>query len=344
MGEKIDLIRLFGLKKLSRTKRRHQKAQGLLRGYVATCVIQALLEEGFLDLLNQEGSLNPKDYAQSKGLEAEVLEAMCEYLYGINFLSKTGGRYSLNDKAKWLLAEPRGSFDLLSAYSPIFENILELLTGEKKYGRQVKRSELMAAKGVGALGRPMFFPIMQDMIKNQGFKTVLDLVVGDLSLLLLLAEDKEIHGYGIGDSAEVVEYARSRLKEQGLEERFSVFEADIFDLKPLLDDLQDVDLIIAFDLLHEHLAKGKDKIIGLLSELKRLFPGASFLIGESPRREIAQIKKSPGIFLEHHLFHRLSEQTVLSVDEWLDIFALAGLTLAKKRSFGIIGHIYFLLR
>jgi hypothetical protein len=344
MGEKIDLIRLFGLRRLMRSKRRHRKAQGFLSGYVATCVIQALLEEGFLDLLNEQGSLDPKDYAQSKGLEPEVLEAMCEYLYGINFLRKTDGRYSLNDKVKWVLAEPRGSFKLLSAYSPIFKNISELLTGEKKYGREVKRSELMAAKGTGDLGRSMFFPIIQDMVKNEGFKTVLDLVVGDLSLLLLLAEDKELRGYGIGGSAEVVEYARNRLKDQGQEERFSVFQADIFDLEPLLGELRDVDLILAFDLLHEHLAKGQEKIIALLSELKRLFPGASFLIVESPTREISQIKKSPGISLEHHLFHRLSEQTVLSVDEWLDIFARAGLTLAKKRSFGIIAHTYFLLK
>lgn len=343
MGEIADLIRLFGLRKLVRLKRHHQKAQKFLRGYVATSVIQALLEEGFLDCLKQEGSLKPRDYAESKGVDAEILEAMCEYLYGIDIFRKTGGRYFLNGKAKWALAEPRGSFNLLSAYRPIFENIFDLLTGKKKYGREVKRSELLAAKGSGELGRLIPFPIMREIIRNHGFKTVLDLDAGDLEFLLFLAEDEEMRGYGIGDSAEVVEYARGRLKEPGLEGRISVFQADIFDLKPLRDKFKDVDLIVAYDLLHEHLARGEEKIIGLLSGLKGLFPGASFLIAESPKRATSDLKKSPTIFLEHNLFHKLSEQTVLSLDEWLGIFARAGLSLAEKRIFDIIGHTYFLL-
>ena len=244
----------------------------------------------------------------------------------------------------WALAEARGSFNLLSAYRPIFENLSNLLTGKKKYGREVRRSELLAAKGSGELGRLIPFPIMREIIRNHRFKTVLDLNSGDLEFLFLLAEDKEMRGYGIGDCPEVVEYARGRLKERGLEGRISVFQADIFDLKPLRDNFQDVELIVAYDLLHEHLAKGEDKIIGLLSELKGLFPGASFLIAESPKRPTVDLRKSPTIFLEHHLFHKLSEQTVLSLDEWLAIFVQAGLTLVEKRIFDIIGHSYFLLK
>jgi len=89
MGQIGYLMRLFGLPKLIRMKRRHDRWLPTVRGYAMTRTIQAALDLGLLDALANGGAVTPEEYAREHDMNAHVLEAICEYLnWGESFNKK----------------------------------------------------------------------------------------------------------------------------------------------------------------------------------------------------------------------------------------------------------------
>ena len=117
----------------------------------------------------------------------------------------------------------------------------------------------------------------------------------------------------------------------------------MFELDNIAEQWPDVDCLTACDTFHEHLMEGTGKIESLLVRLGELFPKASILVAEFCRQSHAELKSRPTGFLEHHLFHALTRQKILSANEWHEVFKKSGWTVVEKRVFDIVGHGYFLL-
>jgi len=343
--QSLEIIRLLGLGGALRIKGRFDKALPYVRGYAVCSCLWALLETGVLDRLLASESVGVEGLGREGGLEPHVLESVLDYLDGLGLVRVEAGRARAMPKLKALMAEPRGFFELTYAYEQILSNLPAMLRGEAKYPADVQRLGKYVGRGSGQLCRTLPYPVLADMLRRHGARLVLDLGCGDLAFLFFLCETMpDIRAIGIDVDRATVEYAREVLATSPHAGRIEVREADMFRLEALAGERPDVDAVIAVDTYHEYLGDGGEKVVGLLKKLRGAFPRAMFYVGEFCKQPHEKLRRRPTAFLEHHLYHDLTNQTIADAETWRSIFDRAELAIVEEKVFDMVGHGYFVLR
>lgn len=338
------LSRLFGTRHLLGVKRRHQEGNRYVRGYIATSCMWALLECGLLDALGENGGVELETFARDRDLDLEVLEPVVEYLDGISILRRENGRYLLDDAGRRLMREPRGFFDLLRGYKPVFEALDGLLAGRTRYGADVTRDAPYVAKGSGALGRNFPFPMMRDLMQAHGKFKIVDIGCGDLELLFACCEDPRFECWGFDKDPEVIAYARGRLADHAHRDRIHITAADMFDLREHADAWRQVDAFCAIDVFHEYLWDGPDRVQQLLCDLRTQFPQQWLFVAEFCHPAHEWLRRHPTPLLDHGVCHALTKQRVQDEYQWAAMFRTAGYDIVEPRVFPFLGLGYFALR
>ena len=343
MSQAMEIVRLLGLARAARMKQRFDQALPYVRGYATCGCLWALIEAGLLDRLLEADSVAVEDLTE--GVDRQVLDSILTYLDGIGMIRVTGGRVRALPKLKRLMAEPRGLFELTYAYAPIFSRLRDLLRGEARYPDDVQRLGKYVGRGSGQLCRVLPYPVLADMIHRRGSRLVLDLGCGDLAFLTYLCEAiPDIRAIGIDNDGPTVAYAREVLAASPYAERIEVREADMFRLSDLARERPDVDAITAVDTYHEYLSHGEGVVEGLLWKLRGTFAAAHLFVGEFCKQPHEKLRRRPTAFLEHHLFHDLTNQQIADAPTWRALFARAGLEILEEKVFDMVGHGYFVLR
>jgi len=337
------LIRHFGFFNLARLKRQHDESIRFIRGRVATGAIWALMAVGFLDEVKKKRQILLKDYAREHNLDLEVLEALVEYLDCLRVLRLENGLCRLEKMGEHFVEGARGDFDLARGYEPVLACLEELLSRRKTYGRDLQRLGDYIAAGSGELGVQLPFPMMRLLIQKHGFRKILDLGCGDLEFLFLLCQDSSVRCWGVDNSAEAVRYALKRLSRSPFSDRIRVAEMDMFDLEHLRQFAPSAEAITAVDVFHEYLKDGPDLVVNYLKSLREVFQGTHLVVAEFCRQPREKLRKHPTGFLEHHLYHRLTQQVILSAEQWRSLFSNAGFSIIDEKIFDIVGHGYFVL-
>ncbi|MEW6355666.1 MAG: class I SAM-dependent methyltransferase [Planctomycetota bacterium] len=341
----LGLIKLFGFRRLWQMYRRHEEALPYVRGYCTSAVLWALLKTGVLDEMKKNGPVDLEAFADTHHLNPYVLETICEYLDGIRVLKTANGAYELDARGRRFMEEPRGLFDLLAGYEEVLFHLLPMLRNEKIFGKDVFRRGDMVAKGSGELGRQLPFPVLQDMIRGRGYRSVMDLGCGDAEFLIILCEkDPNIQCHGFDYDEKAVHVAKEEIQKANMNSRVSVFVGDMFDLQKGRNEWPAVDAFTAVDVFHEYLFEGPEKIAALLKQMKETFPETHLLVAEFCKQPHEKLRKRPTAFLEHHLLHNLTNQKILSASEWEGLFEGAGYVIDEKRIFDMVGHGYYALR
>ena len=344
MNQALEIIRLLGLSKAIRVKKRFDQALPHVRGYAVCSCLWALLETGALDKLLESDGLAIESLTVG-GLDRHVLESILSYLDGLSLVRVEGGRVHVLPKLRRLMEEPRGFFELTYAYAPVFGRLHDLLSGQAKYPRDVQRLGKYIGRGSGQLCRTLPYPILADMMKRHGSRLVLDLGCGDLAFLFFACEAMPaLRAIGVDIDPPTVAYAKEVLAASSCRERIDVRAADMFDLAAMARERPDVDAITAVDTYHEYLIEGEQKTVGLLSQLRRQFPRALLYVGEFCKQPHDKLRSRPTAFLEHHLYHDLTNQMIVDAAAWRRMFAAAGLTVLEEKVFDMVGHGYFVLR
>ena len=345
MGQVRDLIKLFGIRKLLGMNSAEKAARGYFRGYSAFVCFTVLLNAGFIDRMRENKWVNVEKYARDNGFDPHVLDSILEYLDGISLVRLDEGFCRLTAKGKKLSGMPRGGFSLLWGYTPVFNRLEEMLHQKIKYGVDVFRLGEYVAKGSGELSRHLPFPVMSTLIVGRGLKRILDLGSGDLEFLFALcADDPEMRCHGIDISPEAVEYARTRLAASPFADRITTDVGDMFNIREIAPEHPEVDTVTAIDTFHEYLRRGHDVVVDLMRSICEAYPNAYLVIGEFCKQTRESLRRRPTGFLEHHLFHDLTDQEILFADQWEELFKQAELVLEEKKVFSLVGHGYFVLR
>ena len=345
MSQVLEVIRLLGLTKSIRTKRGMDKALRHVRGYAVCSCLWSLLETGVLDRLLEAEDAAFDALADEAGLDRHVLESILMYLDGVGLVRFDDGRVRALPKLRRLMAEPRGFFELTYAYEPIFHRLTDLLRGRARYPDDVGRLGKYVGRGSGQLCRALPYPILTDMLRRHGARKVLDLGCGDLAFLFYACEAlPEVRCVGVDIDPPTVAYAREVLAESPLAERIEVVQADMFDLGAVAEAHPDIDAVTAVDTYHEYLAEGEAKVAGLLRQLRTQFPAALLYVGEFCKQPHEKLRRRPTAFLEHHLYHDLTNQTISDAAGWRRMATQAGLAILEEKVFDIVGHGYFVLK
>lgn len=347
-----NVIRLVGLPRAVRMKKRHEQGLVPLRGHVATRCFWTLLRCGLWDEVQaNNNSVDVAAFARRRGLDAEVLHAVCKYLDGIGWVRMEGTTLRPGRIVQTLLEEPRGLFELGYAYEPVMNALDGLVAGKARFGKDVQRRTDWVGIGSGHLCQQLPYPVLGDLVARYGGKRVIDLGCGDGAFAIwMLRKIPDLQVTGLDLDGPTAELARRRIAEEGLAGRGKVICGDMFNLvkgdgaRQGVPDLSLVDTVTVCDTFHEYLWEGERPVVEFLRNLKARRPGITIVMGDFCVQDEEWLRRHPIASLEHHLWHDLTRQRLISEGQWRNVFDAAGMTVVDSRVFDLIGHGYFVLR
>jgi SAM-dependent methyltransferase len=329
LSDLVRLIATVGLSGLLTIRKVHRDMIFYARGFMTSYVMIMFLKNGILaDIENQKG-IDPQIYSKNKGFDSDVFQAICDYLYSLRILDRDGRKLILGKKGKRLSHLSVGLFDLLYAYSPIFNNLEALLKKQEVYGIRILRHADYVAKGSTAITRYLPFPAAKRLLHKHGYQSLLDLGCGDGAFLFYVCTDGRT-GLGIDLAEQAIASARRRALETGQSERLKFEIADIFHLEEIGSKvLHPVQVVSLMFVLHEFLYAGDDSDL-LVCELNECTP--------------EYLRQRSTAICEHHLYHRLSHQGFATTDQWLRIFSESDYEVKDTVFYEFAEQAYFLLR
>ncbi len=325
MISRLKMIKILGLGPALRANRLRRFSQDLLPGFYTTRAVIALFNVGLIDELTQKGPVDLDSFAARNNLDLHVLRSLCDYLCSVCVMKRTGTAYALDQRYRPVIDTVTGPFYSVYAYQDIFRNLEALLKKEKTYGAEVTREPEFVARGSGAVGQYLAFPLMAHVLRRNGFKRVLDLCCGDATFLIdLCRRDHDVKGYGVDIAPEAIAFAQKRVEKRGLQDRISLVAGDVFHLDAVTGHVKDIEATTCVYALHEFLTDSQDRILDLLQRYRATFPGVPLVVCEVIHHTPEELRDKPGGVAEIQLWHDLSNQRLMSREEWHALFSRAG--------------------
>lgn len=347
----LRVIRLVGLPRAARMKKHHEMGLGPIRGHVATRCFWSLLQCGLWDVVKDAGSVDIVQFAQDRRIKVDVLHAVCKYLDGIGWVRLEGSTLRPTSMTQVLLEEPRGLYELGYAYEPVMNALDELLAGRAEFGKDVQRRTDWVGIGSGRLCQQLPYPVLGDLVARHGANRVLDLGCGDGAFLVwMLKRIPGLQAVGLDLDGPTAELAQRTITAAGVGDRARIACGDMFelvrdgDLLRRVPELAKIDTITVCDTFHEYLWQGEQPVVEFLRGVKKRYPGLTVVMGDFCVQDEQWLRKHPIASLEHHLWHDLTRQRLISEQQWHNVFDQAGLHAVESNVFDIIGHGYFVLR
>ena len=345
----FSVSRILGFKKIILMNRTHNLSLKYIRAYFITECFKSLFEIGFFDTLKTKKQINIKEFSSAHGIDYSYLRVICDYLYAVKIMNKSkDGLCSLSNNADFIINYAQGPFYFVNAYSPVVENMSALLNKTKAYGKDIFRNEFFVSKASAETEQWVPYPVVTDLVKRFKVKSILDLGCGSGEFLIKLGLDNPlIICHGIDISSVSIKAGNSKLKSfpESVRKRINLSVLNIFQIKDFDKTRADsLDVVISMFVLHEFLAGGDEKIMALLDDLRKTFKNSYFIICELCRNSPDELRKKQNLISEHHLFHALSNQRLLSRNEWWAIFTNAGFKIVEEINFNPASQSCFLLK
>jgi ubiquinone/menaquinone biosynthesis C-methylase UbiE len=316
----------------------------IISGYYTTRTMQALFNVGFFDAMRQEGSVDVQSFADSRDLDVGVLQSLCDSLYALRILKRDGSGYCLDSKGEILVQVARGWFEGVYGYESVFHSLEALLTRDRMYGRDVHRRPDCVARGSGEMENWLYFPLAIDIIARNRYKNVLDLGCGEATFLRSLCASTDVTCYGIDMAPEAIAEGMEKVRQAGLADRIQLAVADITKLEKAPDHWPGIDIATCFFVLHEILFAGPEHIVAFLSSFRTLFPGIPLIVFEVTRATPQEMRSRPGMAIHYTLQHDLTHQKLIALEDWRELFRMAGFGSIEERYLGFARSVIFTLR
>src|ERR1035441_1576560 len=108
----------------------------MIRGYLETTTMHALMNVGLIDEMQKQPSVDIDEFAAHANLEPAVLQPLCEAFYCLGMFERSGARYSLSEKGRNIVEVMRGWLEVCYGYSEVFHSLEPLLRKEKVYSKR----------------------------------------------------------------------------------------------------------------------------------------------------------------------------------------------------------------
>lgn len=340
----FEVVRVIGLRKLFSFFPITNAMKHYNRYYMLSNCMTSLLNLGFFDQLDKTKWVDIRECAIKNNFDTDVLYTICGYLFSHDILEKKGEMVRITKKGEFLASKCRGPFNFISAYQPIFENLEDIICRRKTYGKDIKRRPEYVARASEDLAKKFPFPISKAVLLRHAFKSILDLGCGTGEFLEFFGSENGAKLHGIDISREAIEYGRKMLSRKNID----LEVCDIFDIQALKNNGfsqgKEPKVITSFFVLHEFARGGFDRLIRYLKELRAGFPSAYLYIFELYLHDWGVLRRISSPIREHHLFHYLSNQALVTREDWRKIFNESNYAIIEDKLYTDFGQGYFLLK
>jgi SAM-dependent methyltransferase len=222
----------------------------------------------------------------------------------------------------------------------------ELLKGEMEYGKAIHRDDVWMAIGSSQIVQWLPIPVVTNWLSTGQCRSLLDIgcgagdFLGHLNHLL-----KDCRLVGADRSPEIVQLAKTKNPGAGGNEHIRYYVADAMsevDMDRLRADVPQTDAITIMFVLHELVYVGRDVALKFLTNLRRAYPSAQLFVCEIMRPTLekrAEIRSGSELLL----YHALSHQHPLSLEDWTKLFTQAGYKTEESKTFELMSQAYFKL-
>ncbi|MEV0675146.1 methyltransferase domain-containing protein [Actinosynnema sp. NPDC050436] len=293
----------------------------LFEGFALSAVLSSLEIEGLLDRLAGTGRL-VDDPAGG------FPDAVLRYLVQRGIAEERGDGHALTAFGECVRADIGYLIWLSGGYGVPLRSAASFVTGARAPGDHAGRDGRAVAVGSAVVGRGDLVPQAMELLGTVEPSRALDLGCGNAHLLMAVCERFGITGVGVDENAEACAEAGREVDARGLADRVGIVRADAAEVGAVLD-ADRFDLVIAFFLLHEILASGRDALVRYLRGLSRRLPASAHLL-------IAEVAPAEGAHSgpfapEFTLVHSMMGQTLLGRDEWFAVLAEGGFRVVREQ-------------
>lgn len=244
--------------------------------YLIIQICLGLEQVGFFEHL-KKGPATLADISRALRVRQDLLAVMLDYLVAIGGpLKKKGDIFALTD------GNPQKLLWAILAYREVFNDFGALLSGEKKYGQEVKRDGYYLQLASGAFSYDAN-RIVLEKIKDTGNSVLIDFGCGSAETLIKFCSMRSDHlGVGIDSNATVIYEARKRIQQSSIGERIVLCHTDVqnIDFWQKYVPSQKKPIFLASTMFHEFLRFGDAFLIDFLKELKECFNSSRLFIAE----------------------------------------------------------------
>lgn len=343
MGAWSWIWRALGVRQLWRVRSARRFSTGLVRGFYVAHAVGALFRLGVWPLLRDAEGVDIASLAAERGWEGDLLQAVCDYLYGLGVLDRVDGRYRLSTYGRTVDELALGGVLSTAAYEPLFHHLVPSIRDGIRPAGNARLSDLVAI-GSGLSARLLAFPLMAELVEETHARRVLDLACGDGTFLSFLCQrNAGLEAIGVDLSQEAIAAGRQHLVEAGLKARVQLVCADMLEIDRLPLPWDDVQMITCIYALHE-LLENEDRLVDLLARIRQRFPAATLAICEVIRHRPEELRRHRGGLLEIQLVHDVSGQQLATRSQWLEMLRQGGYGSVEERYLGFIRTAFFIAR
>lgn len=303
------LKRFFSVPELLAQMSRMKRARTPLRGHLTTVCFWSLEEAGVMARLADGRRATLEELAEPGLLDPRILGFVCQYLRRLGYLDGDAESIGLSPSGQRFWRDCAPVLELFRGYQPLFDSLGAELRGEARFGENLFRREDSVGRAFSELGRSFIFPIMAQILEQEGVRRMIELGCAEAELCRFVCERvPSFRCLGIDSSASVVAAAQSRVARAGLADRIEVIQGDIFRIHAVPGDLESYGAVTAIDLFHGFLLDGEKGLVEMFRGLRARFPSQLLLISEICLPSEARMRAIAYPNVEHELFHGLSRQ------------------------------------
>ncbi len=303
-----------------------------IRGFSVSFVLQALIADGALALMEQPFTV--EGLSTRQGYRPDLFAAVVKFLVVEEIAERSAGSdsYQLTDFGKWIAGQP-GWFNLLvGGYQNVFARLSEVL---RDGPQAAERNSHRVGLGSYQISVHDAFPLAWALIEavNGNATRFVDIGCGDGYFVREICT-RLPHATAIGvEPSELFENAVRAVDRAGLADRIEIVHADglSFDIPP------DTDFLLFAFVLQEILPQiGEDGLVAYFRKLRESgFGGAVLAIEVEYDPDDQVVLRTPigrGYYNPYYLLHPLTNQRLMPIRRWKELFATAGYRLAAEET------------
>ena len=326
--------------------------------YVVAQIMFHLNQTGVIAWLADKGASSSGDLSKALNLNLGKLETLLNYVASVDevIALDEDGKYFFTEFGREVIkrySRVENEFKLynfhevrVGAYGNVWDSIGQLLTGEKVYGKDIKRRGEFAETGVYAQALKFRDPLLKGLQRFKP-KTVIEFGA-NTGLTEQVATSYQADLFCLDRSPESLTQAEQRFCEKTAgQAKANWLQTDIFDSRSWAQKITNKDSVSIFSIhFHELISKGPQVMIPLFKELRAAGVNGEVLMLEQPRLkpvERESISESLWLYSQSNILihHFIGNGQILSSEDWRLAFKSCGCEFISQEPTGYLGYDLF---